>query len=179
MPFRNNVVAQDTTKGRENKQHPDFFEQWAGKRTGLPFAMTGIYTSSDGKKIDFDHLQRYTFVFFGFYGCHPCEKELPVLIDFAADYPEADFVYVTFDRKDIREREFKEAGKPNFIPTKNYYILEVPQDSIEARKLTMGYPTKYLLRKDGIVAFARVGSFRGTPADVRNAMRALIQQDGK
>lgn len=147
----------------------EFYEAKMGK----PFTLTGIQTASDGKTIDFSRLERPAFVYFGFYGCHPCMHELPVVIETSADHPDVDFVYITYDKKPVRDKEFAELGKRNFKPGSNFYIIELHDEEIYRKRLTWGYPTKYFLDKNGIVQFVQSG---GNPSEPTKAIKARFKQ---
>jgi thiol-disulfide isomerase/thioredoxin len=138
-------------------------------KTGKPIGLSGPHKSADGKTIDFSNLKRPVFVYYGFYGCHPCMHELPVFMECATQFPDVDFVYITYDKQAVREKEFEEIGKKGFTPGKNYYVIEKHDEEIFRSGMTWGYPTKYFVDDKGIVQFVQSG---GNPAEPQSAIRA-------
>lgn len=132
-------------------------ETFYATKRDKPFPLHDKLQTIDGKQIDFGHLDKPTFVCFGFYGCHPCMHELPIFIEMASERSDINFVYITFDSEVTRQREFAEAGLKDYKPVANYYIIHLDRADIDKAKLTMGYPTKYFLNKDGIVKTVECG----------------------
>ena len=120
-------------------------------RIGKPFPLTSVMQTVDGKSFDFGHLTHTTVVCLGFYGCHPCMRELPGFVRASKDHPDIDFVYITFDAERERKLEFSGAGFADFRPTPNYHIIHLARNKIERLKLANSYPTKYVLGKNGTV----------------------------
>ncbi len=120
-------------------------------RIGKPFPLIAEAQTVDGKNFDFGRLTHTTVVCLGFYGCHPCMRELPGFVRAAKDHPDIDFVYITFDAEKERKLEFSGAGLANFKPTPNYHIIHLDRAKIDRLKLASGYPTKYVLDKNGMV----------------------------
>jgi thiol-disulfide isomerase/thioredoxin len=144
------------------KEDPKADSIWAAKRdvfvdskVGKPFPLKDSVRTVDGKVFDFGLLNHSTVVCFGFYGCHPCMRELPAFVEASKSHPDVDFVYITFDAEKERQREFEEVGLKDFKPTLNYHVIHLDRREIDQLKLTNGYPTKYLIGKDGKVIKAQ------------------------
>jgi thiol-disulfide isomerase/thioredoxin len=145
-------------------------------KTGKPVGLSGVYHSADGKTIDFSNMKRPAFVYYGFYGCHPCMHELPVFMECAANFPDVDFVYITYDKAAVRQKELAELGKKNFKPGSNYYVIEMHDEDIYRSRMTWGYPTKYFVDDKGIVRFVQCGGNPSEPpSDIKKRFADIIR----
>lgn len=147
---QNNMVF-ETPDPKEDSVFVSRMDAFDHARIGRPFALKSVVETVDGKRFDFGNLRGTTVVCFGFFGCHPCMRELPFFVQASKEHPETDFIYITFDAEKERKREFDEAGLKDFKSPSNYYIVHMDRTEISRLQLTMGYPTRYILNKDGVV----------------------------
>lgn len=103
-----------------------------------------------------DRKGRVTVLDFWYMACHPCIKAVPHLVELRGRYPEADLLVLGVDRVDNTPQ--KRERLPAFMTTNrmNYPTLLV-DNGTDSLYRVRGYPTLYVLDKEGRVAFAQVG----------------------
>jgi len=125
-------------------------------RLGKVFPVNEILTSITGELIDLKNLHEPLIVFLGFWGCHPCEFELPILakVSKMGKYKNYHFVYITKDRLNNFE---KELSSMHLDSLGNIKVVCGQDTMIHKRKLDNGYPTMYFINSDYTVSHIETG----------------------
>jgi hypothetical protein len=151
----------------------------AGK-TGKPFLPEAtVLTTTDGRQINGTSWRHNTFVYCGMYGCAACKRELPVILELAAENQETDFLYLTHDGPESRSLEFEELlGKGYMLPA-NFAIVQLSIEEMKRLHIFLGYPAKYFLDQKGIVRYFRWGgeSMKKTKEEVAAIYNAVLHAD--
>lgn len=127
-----------------------YSERWEEKH----FPQLGDRQTIYGQPFNVDQAGKNMFVRFGFITCHPCAAALPDYVKMAAAYPAMIFLYISFDPVDDMKKEFSDFKVPS-----NLYILSMPQEEINSKKLTSGYPSNLFVSADGICKKVFNGNF--------------------
>lgn len=116
-------------------------------QTDAPMAFS--YTRLDGKTGQLaDHNGRPVVIHFWATWCPPCLKELPELIDKAAQTPEVDFLIISVDRDQSELRRFlhpyeKKTQHPNI-----FLIHDLGMKIAAATLKISSFPETFLLNRD-------------------------------
>lgn len=153
---------------------------FAKEKLDLPFlTVDSVFRTIDGKPYRYLHSGRKSMVYFGMYGCVPCMAELPAIVTVAAEHPEMNFIYTTFNEADTINKEFEHIlGKEYRLP-ENFYRISMTELFIALQNLTICYPVKYLLDSSGTVRYMQyqdMKHFNGAEyPDYLSVNRAVIK----
>lgn len=153
------IAPAQTTPNASQKMQSDFLY----RVTSEPFPALGTWATITGDSIDFSNIRSPTIIRFGFRYCGPCNFEMPYLITLSKQFPQLNFVYVSFDERDTIindvKKHYEETGKMQFV--------HMPQQFINAKALTFRYPTTYFIAAGNQVKQVNIG---GATADKGNLL---------
>jgi thiol-disulfide isomerase/thioredoxin len=96
-------------------------------------------------------------VFMGFSGCHPCQHQLPFLLEFAKEQPHVVFVYLTFDPLETFKDELERLHL-NIDDIPNFFFASEQRAKIRHSGLDgFGYPQAYFVNKKGVIKVVESG----------------------
>ena len=119
------------------------------------FKLSGKYLDlTNSKTVDISKLNnKYILLDFWFTSCGPCRKEIPRLKRFyAKNKHNQEFVFVSVVSDAVNKVGTTKKDIQKFIKENNidYIVLyDTPQNSLTRKFNVKGFPTKYLLNKDG------------------------------
>ena len=107
---------------------------------------------------------------FWFEGCHPCMKEMPMLVSLYNKLKNTNgflFLSFTWDNKDAIQRVNDKFGI-------DFKILSVSYDDCHQLNFKNGYPTTFVLDKQGNIKFAH-GGFLDVSADIKGDVHEYLE----
>lgn len=141
-----NSVAQNIPTNR-----PSRIDSFINSKVGKQIQINNNLKTEQDELINFPNTDKDAFLYFGFYGCIPCMKELPLYYKLSTLFPEVNFIYITFNSRQYREKEFKEILGEEYKLPGNFKIVELSRSQIDELDLIAGYPTRIFIKKGGIV----------------------------
>jgi peroxiredoxin len=146
----------------------NFFFSGNWKNCVLGKSMPGIeFKTIAGKNFKMKNLKGKVVVLnFWFIGCEPCIKELPALNKLIQEYKnkEALFFGITY--------ETLMTLKSDFFPKYKFDFAIVPDSKNITEMFAAGYPTTYIIDKNGIVKAAWNGGPIGEEAETEIYLKA-------
>jgi thiol-disulfide isomerase/thioredoxin len=152
--------------GQSGMSWPGMASNFTMEKMNQPFLKvdSGFRTLA-GKSFNFLKPGTNTFVYFGMYGCIPCMQELPSVVSVSRLHPELQFVYASYNEEGMIRHEFERLlGKGYRLPA-NFHIVMMSQLFIALQNLTICYPVKYFLDRQGVVRYLQyqdMSTFNGT-----------------
>jgi len=144
------------------------FQEKSGVNIGmnnLPPDLTFI--SADGKEIKLsDYRGKVLLLNFWAVWCPPCKEELPIFEKVYSKYRSLGFEVVAVNM-DTSEDTFRE-----FLRNNPYSFTMVrPKGDLENRLKLFGFPTSYLIDKEGNVVKVKMGIYRELEEDVAKLLK--------
>ncbi len=108
---------------------------------------------------------------FFYKACFPCMQALPALQDLHERYGEKGLVMVGIDPYDTKEEDQID----EFLAKRGvtYTVLLGGKDTAKAYRVS-GYPTLYIVGKDGNIVFTQVGYGKGTEEELEEVIKANL-----
>lgn len=161
---------------KDNTYSSARFDSIINSKMNAPFEIVGIYPTIDGEHYSFNSVSEKTLYNFGFYGCHPCQEQMPIFFRLARKYPKLNFVYVSFDKKNLIEKELSEFPKELYADLKNVKYVTIGRECLDG--IVFGYPAKYIVNSSNIVIFTDILNFRFITANDREKIwDEILAQD--
>ncbi len=147
------------------------------RRDGLSFEPASkeklnlTFESLDGRKVSISEYEgKVVLVNFWATWCPPCKEEMPLFEDIQNKYRDKNFQIVAINM-DTNESALRE-----YVRTNNFSFDIYKGNQEDLRNLGIsGFPTSYLLDKEGKVCKVKLGIYKEVEEDIKE----LIEKGGK
>ena len=145
----------------------DVFTKWRDCIKGKEMPLLSLHPIS-GKKLETKDLKGKVIVInLWFTTCHPCIAELPALNKLVKEYEDQNVVFLGLST------DTKEMLDSDFFPNYKFDFLIIPDASAIVKKIGhTGFPTTYIIDRNGKVKDAWVGGFNSKEAETAAYLRA-------
>lgn len=155
----------DSSSKAESSKTKDKGEMVHEKRIGAKFPISN-FTTIDGEVLSEADLRgKVVFINFWFKACPPCMAEMRGLNLLYQKYQGSNiiFIMITFEEPDIIGEVVKEYDL-------KYKMISLTQEVLSTWDLRFGYPSSFILDRDGIIVYARTGG----KSDVESATKEVL-----
>lgn len=142
-----NLSAQENNNTKSIQDFESYRKKMLAKKLKQPFPLTENLTDIFGKEVDLTEMNKPTFVRLGYIGCHPCSFEMPAFVRLAKEYPNVNFIYITYNSKDELQEHYDYID----FELENLNFVQMTDKKMRDNKLANGYPTNWLIKKGNIV----------------------------